>query len=188
MNIVIIYGTTEGQTRKISEFLKTECENAGHTVSIFDGTATPPAPQNFDAVIIGASVHAGKYQSSVVHYAKEHHQALNEMPSAFFSVSLTAAGDNAESWKELEAITNKFLKEADWKPAAVEQVAGALLYTEYDFFKRFIMRMISKKAGGGTDTKQDYEYTDWEKVRTFLRNFLATVPTDKTAPAAPHFS
>lgn len=176
MNVLILYGTTEGHTRKIAEFLKAEAEKLNHTVTLCDSTNQPPRPGAFDAVIIGASVHIGKYQTAIAHYVKDNHADLNKTRSAFFSVSMTAASDNKESWKELEKITEHFLKHTEWKPVVAEQVAGALLFTQYDFFKRFIMRLISKNAGGPVNTSQDYEFTDWEKMKAFLNKALAATP------------
>src|ERR1700758_1606045 len=116
MKVLIVYGTTEGQTRKIAAFLKDEAENLGHQVTLADSTSTPPLPTGYDVVLIGASLHAHKYQSSVFHYIKNNAVALNELKSGFFSVSLTAAGDDSESWKELEVITTNLLKDTGWNP------------------------------------------------------------------------
>lgn len=44
----------------------------------------------------------------------------------------------------------------------------ALLYTKYDFFKRFLMRIISKRSGGDTDTSRDFIYTDWDKLKKVI--------------------
>ena len=165
MKLMIVYGSTEGQTRKICEFLKDESEKAGHTPAIFDAMVTPPDPAEFDAVLVAASLHGGGYQVTVKDYVQDYHKTLNQMNSGFLSVSLTAATDESESWKELEQHTEDFLLETGWKPKFIEQIAGALRYTQYDFFKRFIMRMITKRAGGDTDTTRDHEYTDWKQVR-----------------------
>lgn len=173
MKILIVYGTTEGQTRKIAEFIREELEAHDIKVTLTDATQNPVSPDAFDGVVIGASVHAHKYQSPVIHYATKYHAALNKLPSAFFSVSLTAAGDDKEAHAELEKITSDFLDLTTWAPSLIEQVAGALLYTKYDFFKRFIMRLIAKKSGGGTNTSEDYEYTDWAKVKAFSNNFIS---------------
>jgi menaquinone-dependent protoporphyrinogen oxidase len=175
MKILIVYGTTEGQTRKIAEFIRDELEQHDTIVTLTDATQKPVSPDSFDGVIIGASVHAHKYQSSVAHYITEHHVLLNKLPSAFFSVSLTAAGDDKEAYTELEKITSDFLTSTSWTPSLIEQVAGALLYTKYDFFKRFIMRLIAKKSGGSTNTTEDYEYTDWAKVKAFSNKFITMV-------------
>jgi|SRR6185312_8521379 len=172
MKILIVYGTTEGQTRKIASFLKEEAEKLEHQVNLADSTGTLPLPTGYDVVLIGASLHAHKYQSSVFHYIKNNAEALNKVKSGFFSVSLTAAGEDTESWKELETITSSFLKDTGWNVKHIEQVAGALLYTKYDFLKKLIMRMISKRSGGQTDTSGDYEYTNWDKVKGFLEKVL----------------
>ncbi len=70
MKVLIIYGSTEGQTRKIAGYLKEEAVKLGHEVSLADATDNPPKPVGFDLVLIGASVHMHKYQTAVVHYIK----------------------------------------------------------------------------------------------------------------------
>jgi menaquinone-dependent protoporphyrinogen oxidase len=176
MKLLIVYGTVEGQTRKICEYLRDEAKRAGHTVSLNDTTETHLHPEAFDAVIVGSSVHAEKYQDSVEHYVQEHHEVLNKIPGAFVSVSLTAASDEPKSWNELEEMTKKFLDRTGWHPEYVEQVAGALRYSKYNFLKKFIMRMIAQKQGGDVDTSQDYEYTDWDQVKRILKKLEKSVP------------
>ena len=94
------------------------------------------------------------------------------MHCGFISVSMAAASGDAESLKELDGVTKAFLKETGWNPATIEQVAGALLFSKYDFFKKLIMRMIQKRKGGNIDTSEDYEYTDWARLRIFLEGML----------------
>jgi menaquinone-dependent protoporphyrinogen oxidase len=171
MKILILYGTTEGQTRKIAHFIEAILHNAGHQVTIADTTAEPPATNGYDAVLIGSSIHMHKYQSAVKHYIKKHVAHLNQMPSAFFSVSLAAASGLEDENREVQKITTDFLEQTGWKPLMTAQIAGALKYTEYDYFKRIMMKMISKKEGGATDTSQDYEYTNWDEVTKFVNEF-----------------
>ncbi len=177
MKLLIAYGTTEGQTRKICEFLRDEAQQAGHWVSIADTTGPQLRPSGFDAAIIAASVHYGNYQASVEHYVTDNHELLNHIPSTFLSVSLTAASDEPESWKELNNITESFLDRTHWNPDVVEQVAGALLYSKYNFFKKFIMRLIAQRSGGGTDTSEDYEYTDWDQVKQVITKLETAAKT-----------
>jgi menaquinone-dependent protoporphyrinogen oxidase len=179
MKVLIVYGTTEGQTRKIAEFLKTNIEKGGHVVALCDATQNPVSPAEYDAVLVGASMHMEKYQTSIADYVHKHNKQLNKMHSAFFSVSLTAAGDDEASWKELKRITDHFLAYTGWKPSLVEYVAGALRFTEYDFFKKYIMRMIAKNAGHPHEGSEDTEYTDWNKLAAFVTAFI-----DKWVPQA----
>jgi len=176
MNILVVYGTTEGQTRKIARFIENILTSGGNKVTIADACDEPPSPKDYDAVLIGASIHMHNYQSSVKHYITRHITELNKMPGAFFSVCLAVASDLEDEHKEAQKITNDFLEQTGWKPLMTTQIAGALKYTQYDFFKRLIMKMISKKEGRTTDTSKDYEYTDWDAVKKFVNEF-----TDKIA-------
>jgi menaquinone-dependent protoporphyrinogen oxidase len=51
---------------------------------------------------------------------------------------------------------------------------GALVYRQYGFFKRLMMKkIVSDKPGGlSTDTSRDHEYTDWDQVARFAEDFL----------------
>jgi menaquinone-dependent protoporphyrinogen oxidase len=171
MKYLIVYATTEGQTRKIALYMKECLTEIDHTVTIADASDSPPAPNEFDAVIIGASIHMHKYQTAVVHYIKHYADILNKMPSAFFSVCLAVASEIKEEHKEAENITLQLLEQTGWAPLMTKQIAGALKYTEYDFFKRLIMKMIAKKERRPTDTSHDYEYTNWEEVKKCITEF-----------------
>ena len=74
----------------------------------------------------------------------------------------------------------QFLEQAQWRPDHVELIAGALLYTKYNFLKRFLMRRISGSEGGDTDTSRDYEYTDWAAVERFAEMFAREVAAKAT--------
>ena len=171
MKILIVYGTTEGQTRKIARFMEDVLQDAGHKVAIADATEEPPDPNAYDAILIGGSIHVGKYQSPVTHYITHHVATLNKMPGAFFSVCLAVASDMEEEHREAEKITSDFLQHTGWKPRMSTQIAGALKYTQYDFFKRLLMKMISRREGRTTDVSQDYEYTNWDAVKQFVLEF-----------------
>jgi len=179
MKFLIVYGTTEGQTRKIAHFMEVILQSAGHTVTTADAADEPPDPKDYDAILIGASVHIHKYQSAVAHYITHHAPSLNKKPGAFFSVCLAVASDIEEEHLEAEKTTRDFMEQTGWRPYMSTQIAGALKYTQYDFFKRLIMKMISKREGRTTDTSRDYEYTDWNAVKKFVLEFadkaLATV-------------
>lgn len=172
--LLIAYGTTEGHTRKISEFVAEIARRDGHEVVLLDGTSSAAAAvaRDYDAVIVAASVHEGRHQSAITHFVKDNVPWLNHLPSAFLSVCLAIAAADPKSKTEAEDILRQFLAETGWQPARTRCIAGALLYTRYNFLKRFLMRLIAQRAGGDTDTSRDYEYTDWEDLRRFIAAFL----------------
>ncbi|MBO0323709.1 hypothetical protein J0X14_15475 [Muricauda sp. CAU 1633] len=171
MKILIVYATSEGQTRKISRFMEEILQSKNHSVVIADATEDPPSPEKFDAVLIGSSIHIQKYHSSIKNYVMQNLDELNRKHSAFFSVCMAVASDIKEEHEEVKKIAQHFLDQTGWKPNEINHIAGALKYTQYDYFKKLIMRMIAKKEGGSTDTSKDHEYTDWDAVRSFVLGF-----------------
>lgn len=173
--LLIVYGSTEGQTRRIMDRVGELARAAGHQVTQVDAGALPPRlePREYGAVIVAASVHQGRHQASVVDFVKEFRAALAAIPSAFVSVSLSAALDGEEHRDEARRYVAEFLEETGWTPGSTRTVAGALRFTEYDFFKRLVMRKISRTAGLETRGTEDVEYTDWSDVRRFVDEFLA---------------
>lgn len=175
---LVVFGTTEGHTTTIASRIAETMRSGGHTVDLFDSKAVRKqilAP-DIAGVIVGGSVHAGEHQSSLREFVKEHRELLERLPSAFFSVSLAAADHDAEAAAETKAMVDKFVRETGWQPRQVEYIAGALVYTQYNFFIRRIMKHIVKEHGhADLDTSRDYEYTDWEAVEQFAREFAAKV-------------
>lgn len=171
MKILIIYGTGEGQTRKISRFMEQVLQDLEYHVTIADANEEPMTPDGFDMVLIGSSIHIHKYQNAVRHYIMDHVNQLNELPTAFFSVCMAVASEIPEEHEEARAIATGFLQKTGWKPQETWHIAGALKYTKYDYFKKLIMRMIAKQEGGSTDTSKDHEYTDWSAVEKHVTEF-----------------
>lgn len=170
--LLIVYATTERQTRKVAEWLGQQARERGHEVVVHDAATPGPAPDPaaFDAAIVAASVHVGHHQTAAAHYVRQHRSALEARPSAFLSVSLSAAGDEDDR-QDARECAGQFLAHAGWRPQQVELVSGAFRFTQYDFFRRWIMRRIAREKG--EPTEGDKEYTDWAALGRFLDGFLA---------------
>lgn len=180
--VLILYGTTDGHTRKIAAALREALRDAGVSAFVTDakhGTAAVAA--EYDGVIVAASLHAGGFQKPVVRWARTEAAHLNRMPTAFLCVCLAVLEQRPETRRELDAIIARFQQSTGWQPTLIKPVAGALLYTRYNWLKRWIMKRIVAKAGGDTDTTRDYEYTDWSQLRGFARAFARRLTQ---APAA----
>jgi menaquinone-dependent protoporphyrinogen oxidase len=177
--IMIPYGTCEGHTALIVACIADVIRNEGHEAfPVVIEREDAPAPDGYDAVAVGASVHRGRHQVAVEEYVRKHRAALERLPSAFFSVSLAVADGSAEGRREADRYVEEFFRQTGWRAGMVGLFAGALLYTRYGFFLRWIMKRIARSRGStDTDTSRDYVYTDWEAVRSFAREFVeCTIP------------
>lgn len=174
-NIAILYGTTEGQTAKVSEYVAEVARDHGYVAETLDieKLSNDFSLEGYAAAIVGASIHMGEHENYVRDFVKENRESLERVPSAFFSVSLTAREHTDEARAQTRGYVEKFVEETGWHPDMVGIFGGALLYTQYGFIKRHFMKKISKDMGGAdTDTSRDYEYTDWNDVRHFAEDFL----------------
>lgn len=172
-HILIMYGTRDGQTGKIARCIADELRDAGHTVTVLDA-AEPTARivlRDYDGVIVGSSVIVHRHRRSIRRFVTEHRDALNAIPSAFFSVSGAAGSRLAEERAAAGQVMNTFLSQTGWRPALTESIAGAMAFTKYGRLLRWWMLRISRRNGGPTDPSRDHELTDWTQVRRFARAF-----------------
>ncbi len=174
MKIVIVYATTEGQTRKIARFAADRLSDAAHVIELVPAAEAGELDlSRFEKAILAGSVHVGKYQADLAEFAQRNADALNAMPTLFLSVSLAAAGDDPDDWKGLADCVARFTKQTGWSPGRVEHVAGAFRFTQYDFFRSWAMRWIAAQKGETVDPREDKEYTDWAKLEATLHDWVA---------------
>jgi menaquinone-dependent protoporphyrinogen oxidase len=186
--IAILYATREGHTRKVAERLAEDLRKHELAVETKDLAESPdPDPADYHGLILAASVHAGHHEKELVNFVKRHLAQLQRMPAAFISITLSEAGaermdttpeEHARFAADVEKMLNDFSLETGWMPAVVKPVAGALLYSKYNFLLRFIMKRIARHSGGSTDTSEDHVYTDWLELdrfaETLAKDFLPT--------------
>jgi menaquinone-dependent protoporphyrinogen oxidase len=177
MNILIVYGSLEGQTKKIAEYVADMLRQSSHQVSVQSCEELPGhfPVTNYDAAIVGGPIHMGKYPACVKAFIQTNRDWLNNTPSAFFTVCMAINSINKESKERALQYGIDLLAQTGWQPEINETFAGAVKYTQYNFITRFIMKMISRKEGGSTDTSCDHEYTDWEAVKCFAEKITGGI-------------
>lgn len=172
--VLVVYASREGQTEKIARHIAKTLTAEGHAVKVHDADrpASPLDLANFQVAVVGGPIRGGSYPRSLARFVREHRQFLESVPSAFFSVGLAIKGANGRE-QTLEVV-ERFVRRTGWRPVRVELIAGALLYTRYNFLIRFVMKRIVAGEGGDTDTSRDYEYTDWPAVERFARELVGS--------------
>jgi menaquinone-dependent protoporphyrinogen oxidase len=184
--ILIVYGSRYGQTAKIARRIAELLASDGLAPTILKGDELPARLDlaGFQGVIVGASLISGGHQSYIARFIKRNRDRLNRLPSAFFSVSGSAGSKEVKERETAQRIMNEFLASCDWRPWSRKTFGGAMAFTKYNPILRWMMRRISRNAGGPTDTSRDYELTDWSSVEHFALAFAShmhDVPTLVTA-------
>ncbi len=136
-----------------------------------------------DGVILCAPIHTGHYPSYFTDFVRREIDWLNTIPSAFVSVTLSIVSDDPDEREEAARFPTALAVETGWEPSAVHNAAGALRYTEYDFFKRWMLKRLAGRHKAPTDTANDYELTDWAALETFAVQFIESCGTAQVTEA-----
>ena len=181
--ILLVFHTSEGQTAKIAERVAAVLRGDAFDVEVHDVVAAP-GPEAFDGVVLGDSIHTGRHSRTLTRYLEEHQGALAARPTALFQVSLTSANPDAEHTATAQKLIHDLEQRTGCDPDLVGLFAGALVYTQYGWMKRRVMRAIARKEGGDTDLTRDYEYTDWAAVDQFAHDVGRLVRSPRPTGAA----
>ncbi len=112
--VPVFYATTDGQTRLIAEYLARSFRSHGLesvALDVANVEAWSLDRRGVRAVLLGASVHAGKHQSTALTFVAAHRQWLSELPSALFSVSLSIASSNQTEVQVARALAKTFVEQ-----------------------------------------------------------------------------
>lgn len=176
--VLIVYGTSYGQTAKIAARIEAGLLRRGHSPTVINAAqASSPPLKQFDGVIVGASLIARGHQKPIEQFIRSRVRELRTMPTAFFSVSASAGSKYAASRAAAERVCDQFLTHMGWQPELRICIAGAINYTRYNPLLRWYMKRASAKNGGSTDTSRDHEYTDWNQVDRFADNCAQLMET-----------
>lgn len=181
----VFFATREGHTQCIAEHIVVNLRRHGFDVDLHDvWHPFPFALSHYSAAVIAASVHQGNHEKEMIRFVKDHRSELEHIPTAFVSVTLSQTGvekteatpsEHEQFVSDVRKMLDKFFEDTQWYPTYVKPVAGALLYSKYNFFIRFMMKQIARRARSDTDTSRDYDYTDWIGLDKFFDNFAAEI-------------
>ena len=162
---LIIYSSTDGQTIKICKRIMSIIGDS-KIVSIDE--AKNENLSKYEKVIVGASIRYGKHKPELYEYISENCDHLIDINASFFSVNVVARKPEKNT-----PLTNpyvqKFLSISHWHPSLIGVFAGKIDYPRYGLLDKFMIRLIMWITKGPTDTKNVYEFTNWDDVDSFAK-------------------
>ena len=168
---VIIYSTTDGQTKRICEFLKQKLE-AKINIDLFSIEEIDRAELNlYDKIIIGASIRYGKHNPKLYKFVEKNIEVLKAKFTAFFTVNVVARKEGKNT-PDTNPYMKKFLQLTNWQPNLLDVFAGKIDYPSYKFTDKQMIRLIMFITKGPTDTSGSFEFTNWKSVEEFSDRLL----------------
>ena len=168
MDDLIIYSSTDGQTKKICETIKENLPSGNKFKLISLDEALYFNLENCEKIIIGASIRYGRHNKKVLDFIIKNKNILDLKKTAFFSVNVVARKEE-KSTPETNPYVLSFLKKTNWKPNKLSVFAGKVDYPNYSFINKIVIRFIMMITKGPTDINNSYEFTNWENVRKFAK-------------------
>ena len=162
MRNIFIYSTSNGQSLKICNAIN---KNKESLIIDIDKIKTVEL-NKFDQIIIGASVKYGDHNKKIYDFIKNNKILLETKKTGFFSVNATAR-KSEKNKPETNPYVIKFLKKTNWTPDNIGVFAGKIDFPNYNFFEKYIIKVIMWITNGPTDTSKTFEFTDWEDVKKF---------------------
>jgi menaquinone-dependent protoporphyrinogen oxidase len=177
MRVLIVFATRHGQAAKVANRIARVAGSlAGVRCTTCDlSIEANPSVTEFDGVIVVGSVVFGRHPRPLVRFLKRHYDALGSKHAALVSVSNASASPAGH--EEASEYVARLLQQVHWLPSAVEYVAGAIPFSRYGRFTRWIVLRTTRQNGRDLDPARDYEFTDWDAVDEFAQRFTAGVET-----------
>tara|TARA_B100000927_G_scaffold73256_1_gene58359 strand:- start:269 stop:712 length:444 start_codon:yes stop_codon:yes gene_type:complete len=141
-------------------------ENATKLVSLDE--AKDLNLSDFNKIVIGASIRYGRHSKELYKFIELNRNLLDRKESVFFSVNVVARKPEKNT-PDNNPYIKKFLTISKWKPKKIGVFAGRVDYPNYNFFDKYIIKLIMFITKGPTDTSKSYEFTDWSKVEGFAK-------------------
>ena len=161
--ILLTYSTVDGHTKTICEKILSYSKTSQVDILPIDSNINI---KDYDTVVIGASIRYGKYRKEIFEFIKENEELLNSKDNAFFSVNVVARKENKNK-PETNPYLIKFLNKISWQPKILDVFAGKIDYPKYKFLDKYAIKFIMWITKGPTDTSKVYEFTDWNRVKSF---------------------
>ena len=166
-NGLIIYSSTDGHTKAIAEYIFNNLKNDINYKILSLQEANDFNLNNFNNIVIGASIRYGRYHNDFYQFINNNVQVLNSIKSSFFSVNAVARKANRDNIHSNPYILKLFQKTI-WSPNIIAVFAGKIDYQKYNFFDKHIIRFIMWLTKGPTDLSKSHEFTNWKVVDTFI--------------------
>jgi menaquinone-dependent protoporphyrinogen oxidase len=165
---LIIYSTTDGQTIKICERIQSVIGDSNNSKIISVNNAKNENISRYKNIILGASIRYGKHKDELYEFIKSNCDCLIEADAAFFSVNVVARKPEKNT-PATNPYVQKFLSLSEWQPTKIAVFSGKIDYPSYNFLDKFMIRLIMWITKGPTNTKNVYEFTNWDDVDNFAK-------------------
>lgn len=167
--IFIGYSTWSGATHEIADKIAEHLSSAGFQVSVADLKKADDLP-DFDAYILGTSIHASHPNRSFLKFIKDNQSLLSTKPTALFVVCANLFQDTPENREETLNWLKDSMKNIPEIPFLDIGLFGGATITDGADYKKlnpFLKMIISSMKKSILEKLGNVDFRDWEKIKTW---------------------
>jgi menaquinone-dependent protoporphyrinogen oxidase len=172
-SVLICYGTRYGATAEIAERIGQTLRERAATVDLINlKTEKPEQIDQYDIVIIGSGIIAGKWTKEPLKWMKKHKAQLSGKKVALFvSCAYSAVPEKQEEarTKYLEKIAEKYLENP---PESLGFFGGVIDFSKYNFVVRGIMKIMTRVNRSDDEPLTYLDFRNWKQIEEWARLLL----------------
>ncbi|MFW9801446.1 MAG: flavodoxin domain-containing protein [Candidatus Thorarchaeota archaeon] len=173
--VLIGYGTRYGSTAETAEEMATAVQESGVEVDVVDlkKSVLPRPIQDYDMVVIGSGIQAGRWAREPLKFIEKNLDALAKNRVAIFVVCAYAANPAKCEFAQIEFL-NKIVEEyPSLAPVSTGLFPGVFDFSKYNFLMRFLVKRILKsEMEPGQEIPEKIDLRDNERVREWITELV----------------
>ncbi len=166
-NIFIGFSTWSGATHEVADAIAKQLSNTGFHASVFDLKKANDL-SNYDAFILGTSIHASHPNGSFLRFIKNNQSLLSTKPTALFVVCANLFQDTPENREETLNWLKDSMKNIPEIPILDIGLFGGATLTEGPDYKKlnpFAKMIIKSMKKTILEKLGNVDFRDWEKIQ-----------------------
>ncbi|MGY5873963.1 MAG: flavodoxin domain-containing protein [Candidatus Thorarchaeota archaeon] len=173
--VLICYGSRYGTTTEIVQDMKKTAEDLGVKVdTVFLKKEKPPSSfDEFDLVIIGSGIQAGRWTKDPLNFIKNNIDSLSKTKVALFAVCAYAGDPERRDEAQTRFLDDVIEKYPGFSPISTALIGGAFEFEKYNFAVRKIVKtMGSRSLPPGEKMPEKIDFRDWDQIRGWINEIV----------------
>ena len=175
--VLIVYSSWAGTTHEIANEVGKVFQEYSYNVDVIRAD-DPIISKNYNAYIIGTSIHAGQTVRSFRQFIKKNLDTLKNKPTAVFVVCANMMNDTEKNRQETLTWLNNAIGKYDvLKPISIGLFGGAFITEGNDFnaLNFLIRKMIVSMKKKIIEDQEKTDFRDWESIRGWAVNLATSI-------------